>query len=279
MPTSAAPEYVLGTHEPELHRLALQHQFWSRQAHALWERARVGPGSVVLDLGCGPGYAALDLAQLVGPTGRIVGVDQAPHFVEFFNQQAAARGLTHAVAHAGDVAAALRLAGAQPGSFDAVYARWVFCFLPNVEEVVATAAAALKPGGVFLVQDYFNYQHMTMAPRSAAFSRIIDATVAAWTSRGGDPDVMGTLPTIAAGHGLTIEHIGVHQRLARPGDPLWQWPVTFWRNFIPILLEMKLTNADEADAFWRAFEQMERRPEQGGCMVLPPVFEVMARKP
>ncbi|HXU78754.1 MAG TPA: class I SAM-dependent methyltransferase, partial [Methylomirabilota bacterium] len=67
-------EYVLGTDGAELERLGLQHQLWLAQAASIWERAGFRRGHRILDVGCGPGFAALDLAERVGPRGRIVAV-------------------------------------------------------------------------------------------------------------------------------------------------------------------------------------------------------------
>ncbi|MFN5661405.1 MAG: methyltransferase domain-containing protein, partial [Planctomyces sp.] len=38
--------------------------------------AGVHPGDVVLDLGCGPGHATMDLAQIVGPEGLVIALDE-----------------------------------------------------------------------------------------------------------------------------------------------------------------------------------------------------------
>src|SRR5262245_18058264 len=68
-------EYVLGTNRDELVRLGLQHQLWARYAADAWERAGFGPGKKLLDVGCGPGYASLDLAALVGTRGHVHAID------------------------------------------------------------------------------------------------------------------------------------------------------------------------------------------------------------
>lgn len=73
-------DYVLGTHDEEIERLGLQHRIWRSKATDAWQRADFTVGQTLLDVGCGPGYATLDLAEIVGPAGRVVGVDRAPFF-------------------------------------------------------------------------------------------------------------------------------------------------------------------------------------------------------
>jgi SAM-dependent methyltransferase len=70
-------EYVLGTHDDEVSRLALQHRVWRPRALDAWRRAGFMVGQTLLDLGCGPGHAAADLAEIVGPSGRVVAIDQS----------------------------------------------------------------------------------------------------------------------------------------------------------------------------------------------------------
>jgi len=53
-------EYVLGTHDAEIERLELQHQVWPAAAIEAWRRAGISAGQTLVDLGCGPGFAAAD---------------------------------------------------------------------------------------------------------------------------------------------------------------------------------------------------------------------------
>ena len=68
---ASSKDYVLGTHDEEIERLGLQHRVWQQRAFEGWRSAGIGPGQTVLDVGCGPGYAALDLAELVGASGGL----------------------------------------------------------------------------------------------------------------------------------------------------------------------------------------------------------------
>ncbi|HET6348459.1 MAG TPA: methyltransferase domain-containing protein, partial [Candidatus Krumholzibacteria bacterium] len=146
-------EYVLGTHDAELQRLGLQHRLWSEQTFACWARCGIRPGSVVLDVGSGPGYTAFDLSPLVGPTGRVVAVDESERFLEHVRSRAAAHGVNNIETRVEDVQAMKVPAD----SVDVAYARWVLCFVPKPEAVIAGVARALKPGGRFAVQDYIHW--------------------------------------------------------------------------------------------------------------------------
>ena len=60
-------DYVLGTHNEELARLGLQHRVWRPVVLDCWHRAGITVGKRVLDVGAGPGYATVDLAEIVDP--------------------------------------------------------------------------------------------------------------------------------------------------------------------------------------------------------------------
>ena len=70
-------DYVLGTNDEEIQRLALQHRVWRPRALDAWRRAGFTAGQTLLDVGCGPGHATVDLAGIVGPSGRVVAVDRS----------------------------------------------------------------------------------------------------------------------------------------------------------------------------------------------------------
>jgi SAM-dependent methyltransferase len=278
--TTAQRRYPLGTDQGELERLHLQHQLWSDAAHALWRRAAIAPGARVLDVGAGPGAASLDLAQLVTASGRVLALDESPAFVDFLSAEAAARALPQLTPRVADVQALDALSKAeagsfQAGSFDAAYARWVFCFLPRPEAAIRGIARLLRTGGVLCVHDYFNYTSMTPAPRRKSYDEVVAATARSWIQNGGDPDVVGRLPALLHDAGLTLEHLEVHQRVARPGDQMWHWTLTWWRSYTPKLVAMGLLNEAQERAFHDDVAKMTRERD---FIVLPPVYEVMARK-
>jgi ubiquinone/menaquinone biosynthesis C-methylase UbiE len=267
-------EYVLGTGLDESTRLGLQHRLWSAAAHDLWLRARIQPGMKVLDIGSGPGHATLDLAQIVGPAGQVVAVDESAAFLKQLHDDVKARKLHNVERALGDVQKLADVLPGQSGVFDAAYARWVFCFLPRPDDLVAGLARKIKTGGRLLVQDYFNYEAMTLGPRREEMTTVVHAVAKSWRSEGGDPDIVARLPAMLRAHGFRIEHLGVHQRIAQPGSTMWHWPDSFFRIYVPKLVTKGFLTEAQSDAWFRCWDTASADP---ACfMVLPTVFDLIA---
>lgn len=280
-------EYVLGTGQDETARLGLQHRLWSWAAHRLWERAGIRPGLHVLDAGCGPGHAAMDMAQIVGHTGRVVGLDESAGFLKELGDEAKARKLTNVERVLGDVQ---DMSAALPGrqaTFDLAYLRWVLCFVSRPEEVIRGLANLVKPGGRVAIQDYFNYEFsIKVAPRIPAFERVVEAIGRSWRARGGNPDIMADIPGLLLKHGFAIRSLDVVQRVARApaafpqpfggGDSMWHWPDTFFRTFTPKLVPTGFLTQAEADAGLAAWDHACQDP--AAFCLMPSVFEIVAVK-
>src|SRR5947199_10003494 len=87
-------DYVLGTHDEELARLGLQHRVWRPVVLDCWKKAGITVGSRVLDVGAGPGYAAVDLAEIVGSTGEDVALERSSKFVRATEERCRRRSYT-----------------------------------------------------------------------------------------------------------------------------------------------------------------------------------------
>src|SRR5438067_7146478 len=92
-------DYVLGTHDGELARLGLQHRVWLPVVLDCWHRAGVTVGKRVLDVGAGPGYATVDLAEIVGPTGEVIALERSENFIRAIEQACGARSLANVKIH------------------------------------------------------------------------------------------------------------------------------------------------------------------------------------
>lgn len=265
-------EYLFGTDADELRRLGFQHQLWIREAADAWERGGFAPGHRLLDLGCGPGYATLDLARRAGVAGRVTGVDVSPRFVGELRRRAAALGLENVDADVQD-GEALELPEA---AFDGAYARWVLCFLRDPAAAVRRVARALRPGGRFVVHDYAHYAGVRLVPGDRAFRDVIDAVVRSWRDQGGDPDVGERLPGMMEDAGLRVVSVTPLARIARPGEALWEWPRTFFDNYLPALVERGYLTEDTRSAFDRIWR--ERSADPAAYFATPPMTLVVGER-
>jgi ubiquinone/menaquinone biosynthesis C-methylase UbiE len=100
------------------------------------------PGQRVLDIGCGFGDTTLRIAELVGDRGEAVGVDAAPRFVEYAQQDAARGGVTNASFLTADVQS-LEL----EQRFDMAFSRFGTMFFANPVVALRNVRGMLEPGG------------------------------------------------------------------------------------------------------------------------------------
>jgi len=266
-------DYLLGSHDDELQRLAFQHRVWSAPAADLWQRAGFRYGATILDLGCGPGFTTLDLAQLVGPEGRVIAVDGSERFLDHLTATLERNDIQNVEVIHTDV----HDLNLEEESIDGAYARWLFCFLQKPAAVVESVGRALRPGGALAVTDYFNYRAFTFAPRHEALDRVIAAVQECWRRRGGDLEIQGRMASIMRDAGLDVTEVSQICRVAEPGSPEWNWPRTFFKTFITTLEEAGLTTPKERREFERAWS--ERAADPTSRLFLPPQIDVVGIKP
>jgi SAM-dependent methyltransferase len=160
---TAERSYFLGTHDEELERLGIQHRVWKPTVLECWRRAGIGPGSKVLDVGAGPGFAAADLAEIVGPGGRVVAVERSSRFVEAGRRMLAGRGHANVEYHELD----LMTDPLPAGGMDASWCRWVACFVSSPALLLDKLAAVIRPGGVAIFHEYIHYDTLRIRPGGA----------------------------------------------------------------------------------------------------------------
>ena len=107
------------------------------------------PGELVLDVGSGAGTDSLVAAQMVGPDGRVTGIDMTEGMLAKARAAAAAMGAANVEFVEGEVEA-LPFADA---SFDVVISNGVIDLIPDKDAVFSEIHRVLRPGGRIQVAD------------------------------------------------------------------------------------------------------------------------------
>jgi ubiquinone/menaquinone biosynthesis C-methylase UbiE len=147
--THRDPVYVLGRSDEETQRLQRQAQLYNPLTRRLLVAAGVGQGMRVLDVGSGAGDVALLAAELVGPTGEVVGIDLNGAILDVARRRAQALGWTNITFVEGD-ARTVEIAGV----FDAVVGRFVLGYVRDPVTLLRASMARLRPGGLVVFQSH-----------------------------------------------------------------------------------------------------------------------------
>jgi SAM-dependent methyltransferase len=272
MSASTDRDYVLGTHDAEIERLGIQHNVWRPYALAAAQRAGINAGQTVLDVGCGPGYATLDLAELVGDAGQVIAVDRSRRFLDTLEARRRARGLENVRVVESD----LDDASFGEAVADAAWCRWVLAFVPRPRAVLERIARALKPGCTFVSHEYFDYGTWRAIPPSPLFQEFVHATIANWRRSGGEPDIGLEIPGWLDDLGFEVLSITPIVRVISSRDYMWQWPASFMKIGLDRLVELGAVDAAQALAMAGALDELINAPS--ARMITPGVLEVIARK-
>ena len=110
---------------------------------AIIAAAAIAPGFTVLDVACGSGIPALEVARVVGPSGSVTATDPSPIMIAAVAENARQQGLTNLIA----VQASVTDLPFPPASFDAATCQLGVMFFPDVQAGLARIREVLRPGG------------------------------------------------------------------------------------------------------------------------------------
>jgi SAM-dependent methyltransferase len=265
-------DYFLGTHDEERDRLGLQHRVWRPVVLDCWRRAGITVGSRVLDVGCGPGFATLDLAEIVAPGGAVIAVERSAKFVAAARAACRLRGIEHVRVHELDL-----MTEALPAeSVDAAWCRWVACFVESPSRLVAKIAASLRQGGVAIFHEYHDYASWKMLPPRPLVQEFVARVMSDWRAEGGEPDIAPELVGLLAEHGLRVKEAVPRVFCVPANDHIWRWPSVFINVHLRHMVEQGRADAAWAEDVRREFAAAEADPNS--FLVTPMVLEIIAER-
>jgi SAM-dependent methyltransferase len=196
------PRYVIAGGAAGRERLRLLSEVMEPYTRELIGWAGVGPGARCLDAGCGGGEVSYLLAEAVGPTGSVLGVDLDREQLAIVQEEAAGLGV-------GNVSFACHdLATWEPDeSFDFVHARFILSHLADPAGGLARLVRHLRPGGWIMVED-IDYRGHFCEPDCPALWRAVELYTEAVRQRGADANIGPRLPGLLRQVGL--EEVAMH---------------------------------------------------------------------
>ncbi len=247
--------YILGTDPEELYRLGVQHYAWAEQTQAAWRRAHLSPGQTVLELGCGPGFCTRELAYAVGQSGRVIAVDQSKNYLHYINSQIDNPYLN--IETLEQKFEALR-ADELP-AFDLFYSRWAIAWTDTYETVLDTCISRMKPQARLVFHEYYKWGEHCAPPQYKALNFAIGKCLESFNDSPGEINVGALLPPLLRKHGLQVDLRPLKQ-LVTPKSKAWDWPISYYKTYIPRLVTMDYLTAEQAAAALEEVAQLEQDP-------------------
>ncbi len=160
------------------------HHRWRQRAA---ERTALAPGDAALDVCCGTGDLALELARRVAPNGHVVGCDFSEPMLDLAREKAAA---TPASAVRFEWADALQLPY-DAGRFDAVTVGFGVRNLADLDRGLREMARVLRPGGRLVILEITQPRR---PPLSTFYALWFDRIVPELGNLSADPEAYAYLP-------------------------------------------------------------------------------------
>jgi len=205
------------------------------------DKLNIRPGMACLDVGCGGGDVARELARRVGATGRVVALDMDGAQLQIVREEAIALNIHNIDYQVADVANP----PSDLGIFDLAYTRFLLCHLTNPMQVLSWMAKCLRLGGVLAVEDV-DLTGQFCHPPLPAFERYVALVGEVMRARGGDPLLGLKLPRMLIEAGLRIGGVTVNQPADIDGDVKLICALTM-ENVADAVVNDSLVTRDDVD--------------------------------
>jgi ubiquinone/menaquinone biosynthesis C-methylase UbiE len=262
--------YVLATGEEAARRLKVVNGVHGPDTRAFLMRAGLAPGMRVADIGCGTGVVADWIAEQIGPSGEVVGVDISPDQVEQALAAARERGRTNVTFQVESAHAT----GLPRGGFDLVFSRFMLMHVPDPAAAVRELAALVRPGGVLALEDG-DFQSPFCEPPLPAFDRCFALYRAVVAARGADPLVGPKLYRMALDADFERPEVTLAQPVFTSGEEkrLPEWTL---EECLPAITGAGLATEEEVRSLARELANFAR--DETTLIGMARMTQVWARK-
>lgn len=264
-------DYILGVNQTELERLQFQHYVWKNVTNNFFQRINIQKSWKCLDVGAGPGFAAMDLRKIVGVEGEVTALEPSEFYLNYFKDECKKNKYQNIKF----IQSKLENVNLENEYYDLIYLRWVIDFVPEPEKFLLKLLNALKKGGVIAIQDYA-YEGVALFPKGGAFDNIADAVRAYWRAGGGDPYFTVKIPSIFRQNHIELVE---YKPVSMAGDKdsgVIEWAHRFFIVHLRKMAEIKVISQKEADALLEDWLNHRNKPDT--IFFSPVIVDVIGRK-
>lgn len=197
--------YALATGAAAVRRLHVLHDIYAPAGRRVLLQAGLRAGMKVADFGCGVGVVTRMLAEMVGPSGSVTGVDVNGQQLT----EAAAFCESRGVMNTSFVKADATGTGLPRGSFDLVYCRFLLLHLPDPMACLREMRDVLRPGGIIVVEDGDLASAESIPP--TAIDAFAEFFCKFGPTRGLDYSLARNLYHMVIGAGFSDINVDIHQ--------------------------------------------------------------------
>ena len=264
--------YFLGHSDAEVERLSFQSAFYRDTTEAALRRAGLASGMRVLDVGCGGGDVSLIAAQLVGPSGFVLGIDRSVEAVTAARRRVEAEKMSQ-----------VQFEALEFDEFftdvpvDALIGRFVLMYLSNPAATLRMLVRHLQSDGIVAFQE-MEMRTARGYPDAPLFQRCVDWYATAIELAGFESGMGGKLFATFKSAGLPLPQMIAASRIEGGFDsPGYDLMAANIRTMLPMLVRLKAVTAAEVGLDTLADRLRQEAVDGGRCLMFPLLVSAWSR--
>jgi ubiquinone/menaquinone biosynthesis C-methylase UbiE len=272
--TEASPNhYVLGHSDLELARLERQAEIFGAETREVLRSAGLKNGMRVLDVGCGVGDVSMAAAQLVGPTGTVLGIDKAADALRIARKRAQRANYTWLAFDEVDL-----FAFEAPAKFDAVIGRFILMHIAEPVAALSRFGTLARAGGAvaFIEMDIGQTGAVPPMPLLDRCLRWITAT---YHHVGVEANMGSKLYAAFRSAGMNPKLAGTTRIESGPDSVAYVFAAETLASLLPAIVEHGIATAEQVGVDTLAHRLRAEAITGDHCIFMPRLIGAWATKP
>jgi ubiquinone/menaquinone biosynthesis C-methylase UbiE len=277
MTSSIPPNYVLGQSPYEYERLTLQAKVLRPFTEKFFTMAGIGPGMRVLEVGSAMGDVALLVAEIVGPGGRVLGVDRDATGLENARERTRQEGCSSWVSFQASNLDEFNTAD----QFDAIVGRYILLYHHDPGATIRHLLKFLKPGGIVVFHEIDFTDPRSSDPPCAFWDETYALLGEVFRRAGNPPDYGRRMAKAFLDAGLPFPSVLAESLVGGGrGSDLYRWIANTLISVSPRMGELGLAMPGGVVADESLAKRLEEEVVASGSQILGPIqFGAWTRKP